>query len=175
MKRRLLWAPLLVFALVIGLVAAGLFRPADRAVKSALVGAALPDFALPAILPTKPALASRSFHDGQPRLINIFASWCVPCAAEAPQLMALKQAGVRIQGIAIRDTGPAIQDFLARYGDPYEAIGSDPESRVQLALGSSGAPESFVIDGRGRIVLQHIGDIGADDVPAIRDAVRGAR
>ena len=175
MKRRLLWVPLLAFTLVIGLVAAGLFRPADRAVKSALIGKALPDFTLPAILPTKPALASTSFHDGQPRLINVFASWCGPCAAEAPQLMMLKQAGVRVQGIAIRDTGPAIQDFLSRNGDPYEAIGSDPESSVQLALGSSGVPESFVIDGRGTIVLQHIGGIGADDVPTILAAVRGAR
>ena len=175
MRRWLLWAPLLTFALVIGLVAAGLFKPADRSVKSALVGRPLPDFTLPAIVPTKPALASTSFRDGQPRLINVFASWCVPCIAEAPQLVKLKQAGVRIQGIAIRDTGPAIQDFLARNGDPYEAIGSDPESRVQLSLGSSGVPESFVIDGRGKIVLQHIGDIREDDVPAILDAVRRAR
>lgn len=175
MKRWLLWTPLLTFALVIALVAAGLFKPADRAVKSALVGKELPDFALPAILPTKPALASKSFRDGRPRLINVFASWCVPCIAEAPQLLKLKQAGVRIEGVAIRDTGPAIQEFLAQNGDPYESIGSDPESRVQLALGSSGVPESFVIDGQGKIVLQHIGDISADDVPAIVDAVRSAR
>jgi len=175
MKRWLFWVPLLVFVLVLGLAAGGLFRPADRAVKSALVGKALPNFTLPAILPDKPALASASFNDGQPRLINVFASWCVPCAAEAPQLAKLKQAGVRIQGIAIRDTGPAIKEFLSRNGDPYEAIGSDPESSVQFALGSSGVPESFVIDGRGKIVLQHIGDIRAEDVPSIIAAVRGAR
>ncbi len=175
MKRLLLWAPLLAFAAIIGIVAAGLIKPADRDVKSALVGKPLPDFTLPPMLATKPAVASATFRRGQPRLINVFASWCVPCIAEAQQLLRLKAAGVRIDGIAIRDTGPAIQEFLMQNGDPYEAIGSDPESRVQLSLGSSGVPESFVIDGAGKIVLQHIGEIRADDVPAILDAIRSAR
>lgn len=174
-KSWLLWAPLLVFLGIGVVVAIGLFKPASRDIKSAMVGKSLPDFALPPIVATKPGVAAASFRDGQPRLINVFASWCVPCVAEAPQLLALKQAGVRIEGIAIRDTGAAIGDFLARNGDPYESIGSDPESRVQLALGSSGVPESFVIDGKGNIVLQHIGDIRADDIPDILDAVRRAK
>ncbi|MDB5679280.1 redoxin family protein [Sphingomonas bacterium] len=175
MRRMLLWAPLLTFVAIIGIVALGLIKPADRDVKSAMVGKPLPDFALPPMLATKPTVASAMFRTRQPRLINVFASWCVPCVAEAPQLLQLKDAGVRIDGIAIRDTGPAIQDFLTQNGDPYEAIGSDPESRVQLSLGSSGVPESFVIDGSGKIVLQHIGEIRADDVPAILDAIRNAR
>ncbi|MES2095178.1 MAG: DsbE family thiol:disulfide interchange protein [Pseudomonadota bacterium] len=175
MNRRLIWAPLLVFALVLGLVAFGLLRPADRSVRSAMVGKPLPDFTLPPILPAKPALASAVFRDGKPRIVNVFASWCIPCVAEAPQLMALKEAGVPVEGIAIRDTGPAVAAFLARNGDPYERIGSDPESSVQLALGSSGVPETFVIDGRGRILLQHIGEIRAEDVPDIINTVRSAR
>ena len=65
--------------------------------------------------------------------------------------------------------------FLARNGDPYDAIGSDPEAKVQLALGSSGVPETFVIDGKGQIVLQHIGEIRAEDMPAIINAVRSAQ
>lgn len=175
MKRLLLWAPLLAFAAIIAIVAAGLITPADRDVKSALVGKPLPDFTLPPMLATKPAVTGAMFRRGQPRLINVFASWCVPCIAEAQQLLRLKAAGVRIDGIAIRDTGPAIQEFLTQNGDPYDSIGSDPESRVQLSLGSSGVPESFVIDGAGKIVLQHIGEIRADDVPAILDAIRSAR
>ena len=175
MKNRLLWAPLLIFLAIGAVVAVGLFKPASRDVKSAMVGKPLPDFALPPIVATKPGVAAATFRGGRPRLINVFASWCVPCIAEAPQLMALRQAGVRIEGIAIRDTGAAVGDFLTRNGDPYESIGSDPDSRVQLALGSSGVPESFVIDGNGRIVLQHIGDIRADDVPDILNAVRSAR
>ena len=170
MKGARLWAPLLVFAALIGLVAYGLIRPADRTVRSALVGKPLPEFTLPAMLPERPATNSAAFGNGRPRLLNVFASWCVPCIAEAPQLMRLKQLGVPIDAIAIRDTAPAIRDFLARYGDPYQAIGDDAQSRVQLAIGSSGVPESFVIDGDGRILLQHVGEIRAEDVTAIAEA-----
>ena len=77
--------------------------------------------------------------------------------------------------IAIRDTGPAIEGFLRRNGDPYERIGDDKVSAVQLSLGSSGVPETFVIDGRGRIVQQHIGDIRAEDVPKILEALQAAQ
>lgn len=173
--RPLLWLPLLAFAGLLAVIASGLFRPADRTVRSALVGQPLPAFALPAMIAGKPGLTTADLRGGQPRLLNVFASWCVPCIAEAPQLMAIKRAGVPIDAIAIRDTAPAIAAFLARNGDPYARIGGDPTSRVQLALGSSGVPESFVIDGRGRIVLQHVGPITADDVPRIVAAVQGAR
>ena len=105
----------------------------------------------------------------------MFASWCIPCIAEAPQLLKLKQAGVEIDAVAIRDTPDAIADFLARNGDPYASIGDDKASSVQLALGSSGVPETFVIDGQGRIVQQHVGDIRADEVPGLIAAVRNAR
>ena len=175
MNRWLIWAPLAFFALVLGVVMYGLMRPADRSVRSAMIGKPLPDFTLAPIVTTKPTLKSADFRDGQPRLINVFASWCIPCVAEAPQLMELKQAGVPIEGIAIRDTGPAIADFLARNGDPYERIGSDPEAKAQLALGSSGVPETFVIDGKGQIVLQHIGEITPNDMPAIINAMRSAQ
>ena len=175
MNRWLLWAPLLTFALVIGIAAVALFKPASRDVKSAMVGKPLPAFALPAIVPTKPGIATDAFRQGKPRLLNVFASWCVPCIAEAPQLMQLKSLGVPIDAIAIRDTGPAIEGFLRRNGDPYERIGDDKVSAVQLSLGSSGVPETFVIDGRGRIVQQHIGDIRAEDVPKILEALQAAQ
>lgn len=175
MKRAALWAPLAVFALLFVVVAVGLMRPADRTIHSAMVGKALPDFVLPAMLPDKPGLTAAAFRQGKPRLLNVFASWCIPCIAESPQLMRLKAMGVPIDGIAIRDTTPAILGFLRSNGDPYERIGNDKVSAVQLSLGSSGVPESFVIDGRGRIVLQHIGDIRADQVDEIAAAVRDAR
>ncbi len=174
MKRWLLWVPALAFVALIGLLASGLLVPADRTVRSALIGQPLPEFALNAIVPGKPGLASTDFGTGQPRLINVFASWCAPCIAEAPILLKLKAAGVPIDGVAIRDTTPALQAFLARNGDPFDRIGSDPESRIQFALGSSGVPESFVIDGEGRIVHQHIGDIKAADVPTIITAMKEA-
>jgi len=175
MKRVLIWAPLAAFAALLWVVSSGLYRPAERVVRSALVGKPLPKFSLAPAVSGKPGLGTAVFQQGQPRLLNVFASWCVPCAAEAPQLMALRRAGVPIDAIAIRDTPADVQRFLSRYGDPYERIGGDPASAVQLALGSSGVPETFVIDGRGRIVMQHVGDIRADEVPDILAAVRAAR
>jgi cytochrome c biogenesis protein CcmG/thiol:disulfide interchange protein DsbE len=175
MKRTIIWLPLVAFALLFAVVASGLIRPADRTVRSALIGKPLPTFSLGAMVPDKPGLGSAVFQQGQPRLLNVFASWCVPCIAEAPQLMKLKQMGVPIDAIAIRDSTPAIQAFLKRNGDPYQRIGNDRESSVQLALGSSGVPETFVIDGRGRVVKQHVGDIHADDIPEILAALQAAR
>ena len=175
MRRWLLWAPLLAFAGLLAVVASGLFSPADRTVRSALIGQKLPAFALPAMVPGKPGLTTADFGRGERRVLNVFASWCVPCIVEAPKLMTLKRAGVPIDAIAIRDTDAAVRSFLARNGDPYARIGSDRESRVQLALGSSGVPESFVIDGAGRIILQHVGPIDDVDVPRIIAAVRDGR
>ncbi|WIW89806.1 MULTISPECIES: redoxin family protein [unclassified Sphingobium] len=175
MRKLLIWLPFILFLAFVGLFASGLFQPDDRIIHSRLVGQPLPAFALPAGASDRPALASADLATGQPRLLNIFASWCVPCAAEAPQLMALRQAGVEIDAIAIRDARADVDRFLQRYGNPYDRIGLDARSGVQIALGSSGVPETFVIDGQGRIAYQHIGDIRADDVPMILDRLRSAQ
>lgn len=170
-----LWLPLIGFLALVALAIWGLARPADRAVRSAMVGRALPDFVLDPVVPGKPGLTSVRFRDGKPRLLNVFASWCVPCAAEAPQLARLKAMGARIEAAAIRDKSEDVRRFLTRYGDPFDAIGGDPESALQLSLGSSGVPETFVVDGKGRIVLQHIGDIRDEHIPAIMAALERAK
>ena len=100
-------------------------------------------------------------------LLNVFASWCVPCIEEVQVLQQLQAHGVAIDGIAVRDRPADIAAFLARNGDPYDRIGSDPQSSAQIALGSSGVPESFIVDARGIIRYQHIGPIEAKDLPDI--------
>lgn len=167
MSRWRLWVPLLLFAGFLALAGYMLAKPKDEFVESRMVGKDLPYFALRPAHAERPGLASADFKDGQPRLLNIFASWCLPCAAEAGQLRRLAAQGVRIDGIAIRDRPADVAAFLARHGNPYRAIGADDLSEVQLALGSSGVPETFVIDGRGRIVYQHIGDIRAEHIPLL--------
>ncbi len=171
--RVLLWLPLAVFVLVLALVAGGLIRPHDNTIVSRMVGKPMPSFALPRL--DGGVLANPALADGRPHLVNLFASWCVPCAAEAPQLMALKSAGIPIVGVAIRDTPDDLRTFLGRYGNPYETIASDDAAALQVALGSSGVPESFIIDGKGKVVAQHIGDIRADQVDAMAAAVRSAQ
>ena len=175
MRRWLIWLPLIVFAGLVVLVASELSAPSDRVVRSKLVDKPLPGFALAPIVPGKPGLKTGDFVGGPPRLLNVFASWCVPCIAEAPQLMALKRAGVRIDAIAIRDAPADVRRFLARYGDPYASIGDDAERRVQIALGSSGVPETFYVDSRGRIARQHVGDIRPEDVPEVLRTLEGMK
>jgi cytochrome c biogenesis protein CcmG/thiol:disulfide interchange protein DsbE len=94
---------------------------------------------------------------------------------EVRVLQQLKGRGVPVEGIAVRDRPDDLADFLARNGDPYERIGSDAQSRVQIALGSSGVPESFVVDRKGVIRYQHIGAIEASDVPLILSKLEQAK
>lgn len=165
--RLALWLPLILFAGFFALVIWGLVRPGDREVASAFIGKPLPAFDLPPATDDRPGLATSVFKGGKPRLLNVFASWCVPCAVEAPQLAALAQQGVEIDGVAIRDHKEDVARFLAQNGNPFARIGKDDLSEVQLAIGSSGVPETFVIDGKGVIRYQHIGDIRPEDVPTI--------
>jgi cytochrome c biogenesis protein CcmG/thiol:disulfide interchange protein DsbE len=169
-----LWLPLGVFLGFVVLVTVGLFRPADREVVSGMVGKPLPPFVLPAAVPDIPGLAHTDLATGKPRLLNVFASWCIPCAVEAPQLEQLKEAGAEIDAIAIRDRSEDVAAFLARYGNPFSRIGKDDVSAVQLALGSSGVPETFVIDGTGVIRHQHIGDIRPEHVPVLLQKLKEA-
>lgn len=177
MRRRLiLWVPLIVALVVLaGIFVAPLSWEPERPIKSAMVGQSVPDFDLPPGIHGRPGLSSASLRRGEPHVVNIFASWCIPCRIEAPQLDELKRRGVPIDGIAVRDRPQDIQQFLAQYGDPFRTIGADTDRRVQIALGSAGVPETFVVDGRGVIRHQHIGPIMATDVPAIVAAYEEAR
>ena len=175
MRSRLaLWVPLALFAFFAGLAAYMLTQDKDQFVESTMIGQPLPAFALQPAFAGLPGAAKADFAD-KPKLLNIWASWCVPCIAEAPQLDALKRRGVEIIGIAIRDRPEDVAGFLAKYGNPYTRIGSDPISEVQLGIGSSGVPETFVIDARGVIRYQHIGDIRDDDIPTLLAELEKAR
>jgi cytochrome c biogenesis protein CcmG, thiol:disulfide interchange protein DsbE len=163
MKRFFLWLPLAVFLAFLVTVALGLRKPPETEIRSRMIGKAMPDFTLGPAVASHPPLTAADLRQGKPRLVNVFASWCVPCKAEAPQLM------------AIRDRTEDVARFLAEWGDPFERIGADPASRVQFALGSSGVPETFVVDGRGVIRHQHIGDIRPENVAEILAAWEAAK
>ena len=164
--------PLILLLWLVAGLAWRLVRPGDTAVPSQLVSRQLPHLVLDAAVPTKPGLTSSDLATGKPRLLNVFASWCVPCVGEAPVLRELRQRGVAIDAIAVRDRPEAIAAFLARNGDPYERIGADPRSGVQISLGSSGVPETFVIDGKGVIRHQYIGPLSRANVPGVLDQLR---
>ena len=168
------WIVLALAAGLLGLFAYMLTQPKDEFVESAMIGEPMPAFDLPPAVVDRPGLSSRNLADGRPKLLNVFASWCVPCAAEAPNLAKLEAAGANIVAVAIRDRPEDVARFLEVYGNPFSRIGKDDISAVQLSIGSSGVPETFVIDGKGVIRYQHIGDIRAGDVPMLLEKLREA-
>jgi len=168
------WLPLALFIAISAVAALQLIRPASRNVESAMIGKPLPQFALKPANEDRPGLSTADLQDGKPRLLNIFASWCVPCAVEAPRLAELERAGAGIVAVAVRDRPEDVSAFLARYGNPFSRIGADDLSEVQIGIGSSGMPETFVIDGKGVIRYQHIGEIRAEHVPLLLEKLREA-
>lgn len=166
-RKWIVWLP---FALGVGLFAAfwlGLRNPSDHVIASRMVGQPLPAFAAGPAMPGQPGAATADFGDGKPRLLNIFASWCVPCVQEIPMLLRLKAQGADIAGIAVHDSTPELAKFLSENGNPYNRIGLDEAGRAQIAFGSAGVPETFVVDGKGTIVYQHIGVVTEADIPKL--------
>ncbi|WP_325063751.1 redoxin family protein [Pseudoblastomonas halimionae] len=167
MRKWAIAAPLLLFSAFLALAIWALVAPPSRDVPSRMIGQPLPAIALDPQVPGKPGMASADYKGGEARLINVFGSWCIPCRVESPQMLELARAGVPIDAVAVRDTPEQVQDFLAQYGDPFAAIGADPNGRFQVMLGSSGVPESFIVDGEGIIRYQHIGEIRPEHVADI--------
>lgn len=174
-RRLRLLAPLLVFATLVAIFAVNLGRPQQTTVFSKMVGKPVPEFQLPGLDPANPGLSSADLRQGQVTLVNVFASWCLPCKVEAPRLNELAQQGVVIHAIAVRDTPGDVQGFLRTHGDPFARIGLDAEARTQIGWGSSGVPETFVVDGRGIIRHQHLGEIRPEDLPTILAKIEEAR
>jgi cytochrome c biogenesis protein CcmG, thiol:disulfide interchange protein DsbE len=175
MKRIWLWLPLGLFILFFAVVANGLINPTDRVIMSKMIGKPAPEFSLPPAVDGVLGVGVANLRDGKPKLVNIFASWCVPCAYEAPMLERLAKQGVEINGIAIRDRPQDLKRFLARYGNPYARIGADNDAKAQISFGSAGVPETFVVDGKGIIRYQIAGDINPGNVGDLLAALKAAR
>ena len=142
---------------------------------SELVGRAVPDTALPPLYDGRPGLDPALLKGPGVKLVNIWASWCGPCRVEHPALMRLAADGVTIHGLNYKDEPTAARGFLAELGDPYEGVGRDSSGRASIEWGVYGVPETFVVDGEGRIVYKHVGPIANDDLerrilPAIAEA-----
>ena len=166
--------PLAGFAGLAAVLGYQLVRGGDPSrVPSALIGRQVPAFNLPALPGVKAtAFSASTLRQGHVTLVNVFASWCVPCRDERGLLMAvardaaLKAQGLRIAGIAYKDQPADSAAFLADE-QPYDMIGVDRSGRVAIDWGVYGVPETFVVRGDGVIAYKLIGQITADNVNSI--------
>jgi cytochrome c biogenesis protein CcmG/thiol:disulfide interchange protein DsbE len=154
--RLLVLLPVLGLAVLIGFFALGLQRD-PAALPSALIDRPAPAFDLPPLLAGKPGLAKADLS-GQPVLVNFFASWCLPCREEASTLAGFAASGaVPIYGIAYKDKPADSERFLDSLGDPFSRIGVDATGRTAIDFGVYGVPETYIVDGQGRIRYRFAG------------------
>jgi cytochrome c biogenesis protein CcmG/thiol:disulfide interchange protein DsbE len=155
--------PALLFAVLLAAFAMGLNHD-PHLLPSALINRPAPDFALPPLYDNAPGL-SRKDLEGGVRLVNFFASWCLPCRDEQPELMRLAQdRGLAIEGIAYKDRPEDARRFLERLGDPFRRVGVDRDGRTAIDFGVYGVPETYLIDAAGHIRYRHVGPLSATDV-----------
>ena len=158
--------PLLVFAVIAGLFWYALHAGDPSLLPSPLIGKTVPEFKLPPIDgltadgKTTEGFASTDLAQGEPTIVNVFASWCVECQVEHPLLLALAgQPGIRLYGIDYKDDMASARRFLGRYGNPYAKVGSDASGRVAIDFGVYGVPETYVVTGDGKIAYRHVGPL----------------
>ena len=173
------WLALIPLALLVGLVVFAALKLGDVASRSlsqgqtqgneyrpsALVGQPIPQTVLPILTGTEPGPGQvdlKTAGVGKPMLVNVFASWCAPCRVEHPKLMALREQGVAVVGVAWKDDPVATRAFLDELGDPYSIVLVDREGRAGLDLGITGAPETFAVDAMGKVVAKFSGPLVSD-------------
>ena len=162
MRRLIYLLPVGVFALIAVSFYLSLGRDPD-VLPSPLINEEAPVFALPPLPGGDHGLASADLK-GQVSLVNVFASWCVPCREEHPVLTALAATRrVAIYGIDYKDKGGTAKAWLAELGDPYAKVGAD-DGKVGIEWGVYGVPETFLVDSAGRIRYKHVGPLTQADI-----------
>lgn len=158
--------PLVVFLAIAGLFAFALTGDGPSLLPSQLIGKPAPRLALGPLTELKssgvsvPGISAATLTEDGPSLVNFWASWCAPCVAEHPVLVALgKQTGVPIYGINYKDEAVNARRFLGRFGNPYRAVGVDTDGRAAIEWGVAKMPETFVLNDKGEIVFKHSGPL----------------
>ena len=159
MHRASLFIPLGVFLAVLLLLWRGFSLGDPHALPSALLDQPLPEFALPVLHEPERIVGSKAMQ-GEPFLLNVWATWCPTCRAEHAELERIaNEYGVRIFGINYKDDPAAARRWLLRYGDPYVFSVMDADGSLGIDLGVYGAPETFLVDAEGVIRYKRVGAV----------------
>jgi cytochrome c biogenesis protein CcmG/thiol:disulfide interchange protein DsbE len=168
-RRAMVLAPLVVFLALIALFLIRLYAGDPSRIPSALIGHPAPQTNLASVAGLErsgapvPGIDSASFK-GAVTVVNVWASWCVPCHDEAPLLMQLAQdSRLRLIGINYKDEPDNARRFLGRYGNPFAAAGADLNGRAGIDWGVYGVPETFVVGRDARIAYKLVGPITPDN------------
>ncbi|HYE39803.1 MAG TPA: DsbE family thiol:disulfide interchange protein [Ramlibacter sp.] len=159
MKRLL---PLLVLAALMALLAAGL-RQQPQVLPSALAGKPLPSLDAPLLHDPTRRFDAAALH-GQVWLLNVWATWCAGCREEHDTLLAMAAQGTPLHGLNYKDDPGRAAAYLRTSGDPFRSSLVDPQGRLGIDLGVYGLPETFVIDGEGRVRMRHVGPLSPEVV-----------
>jgi cytochrome c biogenesis protein CcmG/thiol:disulfide interchange protein DsbE len=161
--------PLICFGILAVLLYQRIFAGDPQTLPSALIGKSVPEFSLPPLEESGvPGLSSKDLQTGRMTLVNVWASWCIPCREDHKFLamFALLQKTAwppaQITGINYKDQPQAAQAFLKNFGNPYSRIGVDQTGRAAIEWGVYGVPETFIVDGKGVIVYKHVGPLNLD-------------
>jgi cytochrome c biogenesis protein CcmG/thiol:disulfide interchange protein DsbE len=164
--------PLLIFGALAILFFARLYAGDASRIPSALIGQNAPALNLPA-LDGAAGLKDSDLRQGHVSVVNIFASWCVPCHEEHETLLdlsadkALAAKGVQLVGVAQKDDPENVRRFLGAKGDPYAKIGLDRDGQAGIEWGVYGVPETFIVKGDGTIVFKFIGPMSAETLASV--------
>jgi cytochrome c biogenesis protein CcmG/thiol:disulfide interchange protein DsbE len=165
--------PLVVFLALAGLFLLRLHDGDPSKIPSALIGRPAPQTALPALQGLVkdgagvPGLDPAAFK-GRVSIVNVWASWCVPCHDEVPLLTQLgKDKRLQIVGINYKDAPDTARRFLGRYGNPFDVVGVDDKGRASIEWGVYGVPETFIVGREGRIQYKLVGPLAPDNIEAV--------
>ncbi len=164
-KRLVFLLPVVGFIAIAAVIAYFMLSDKDaKIIPSALIDKPVPEFSLPSIDGAAGGLATAHLG-GQVSVLNVFASWCIPCKVEHPQITRLgKIPGVALYGLNFKDKADAAKTWLRRMGNPYHRIGADTDGRAAIEWGVYGVPETFIVDTTGRIRYKHVGPIMPRDL-----------
>ncbi len=167
--------PPLIFASLAVLFYLGMRRDDPGALPSTRVGQRPPEMTV-TTLGGLPGFDQAALRAPGVKLVNFWASWCAPCRAEHPNLEKMAEEGIAIYGINYKDDPEKAQRFLAELGNPFKAVMADESGRTGIDWGIYGVPETFVIDGEGRITFRFAGPIVGNVLEKkIRPAIEAAR